>query len=325
MTFRSIKNASKFYSLVRKSKKYWKKSQQDPMKFTLQFRNDFVVNKIRKLFKSLKIELIVKGYDNLGNGPAILVGNHQDNIDGLALIYALKKQTEDKSEFNKIATFIAKHSLQYRGRTRYPLSVLDTFFLDRNDLKKSLETYNNFGKFIKENKTFGVIFPEGTRNKEKTVGEFKPGAFKIAKKELLSIIPFTINNSVGGFDQKRKEKLKIEVIFHKRISANSIVTQNTTAIADRVQKIVKSSFVEPQYSYSENDDEKDIETSKPAIKWHKKEAKKMEKEAKKERLEREHERKVIEAEEKEAIKYEKYKAKQEEKLKRKGKINDEQK
>lgn len=323
MSLKKIRSGITFYSLVSRSKKYWKKSQIEPNKFTLQFRNDFVCKKLKKLFKLFKVEVDVKGYENLGNGPAILVGNHQDNIDAFIVIWGLKKQTEDKTEINKISTFIAKHDLQYKAKTRYPLNVINTFFLDRDNLKKSLETYNSFGRFVKENKTFGVIFPEGTRNREGKVGEFKPGVFKICKKELLPIIPFTINNSVSGTDFNRKKTLKAEIIFHKRIPANSLVTQNTISIAERVQNIVSSSFIEPEYEFKEYDSEKDIENSKAAIKWHKKIDKEAMKNVKKERREREHERKLLEAEEKENAKYEKYKLKMERKNQKKGRLVDE--
>lgn len=280
----------------------------------LQKRHDYLIKKISTIFKIYNVEIDVKGYDNLGNGPALLVGNHQDNIDALAIMFALKKQSEDKTINNKISTFIAKHSLQYKSYTRKPLSSINTFFLDRDNVKTSLQTLNDFGKFVKENKTFGVIFPEGTRNKNGEVGEFKPGAFRVAKKEFLPIIPFTINNSVQGFNSKRKEKLKIEVIFHKRISASSIATQNTIAIAGRVRNIVLKDFNKPNFEYIDLKQE-DIEKSKDAIKWHKKQARIAYKEHKKYEREKKQEEKFLKEEQKEYEKYEKMKNKQKQKLK----------
>lgn len=304
--------------VANKCKKMWKKSYQENSKYSLQYRTDYLVSKIKSLMKSLKIEIVVKGYENLGNsGPCMLYGNHQDNFDALAIVYALAAQTKAKDDFNKIPTFIAKHSLQYKSYTRYPLNCLDTFFLDRDDVKKSLETYDKYGRFVKENKTYGVIFPEGTRNREGKIGEFKPGSFKVAKKELMPIIPFTLNNTVGAFDKDRKDVLKVEVIFHKKISAMSLTTQNTIAIAERVQKIVESSFVKPQYEFktSEAEDE-NIEESKAAKRWWKKEAKRQKKEAEKERKIREQERKIEEAQKKEDERYEKSIRRKEEKTKK---------
>ncbi len=303
----------KIWFASRKCKKYWKRSFSDKARYPLQYRNDYIAHKITSIMKSMKIEVKVQGYENLGfSGPCMLYGNHQDNFDALAIIYALKSQTEAKGDHNKIATFIAKHTLQYKSYTRYPLNALDTFYLDRDNVRKSLETMDNFGKFVKENKTYGVIFPEGTRNREGTVGEFKPGSFKVAKKEMLPIVPFTINNSVCALDFKRKDKIVVEVIFHKRIPAHSFATQNTIALAERVRNIVLSSFKKPEYDFKPSkEDNEDIEQTKEAKKFHKKEAKKAKKEAKKDRKERKQEQKIIEAQEKEEAKYEKMQEKKE--------------
>ncbi len=309
----------KIWFAARKAKKYWLYSLKDNERYNLQFRTDFIVKKITSLMKSLNIEIVVKGYDNLSStGPCFLYGNHQDNFDALALLYALKAKTEAKDDLNKMATFIAKHSLQYKSYTRYPLNCIDTFYLERDDFKKSLQTYENFGKFVKKNKTYGVIFPEGTRNRESSIGEFKPGAFKIAIKEYIPIIPFTINNSVGAFDLKRKDKLKIEVIFHKKISPISFINQNTIALSERIKNIVASSFVKPKYKFqTTKNDNTDIENSRAAIKWRKKQEKEAKKEAKKERNLRKEEQKIIKEQNKMNLKYEQYIAKKENKKNKK--------
>lgn len=304
----------KIWIISLKAKKYWKNSYKDISRFSLQFRNDYLVKKTISLFKSLKIELEVIGYDNLGSGPCFLYGNHQDNIDALALIYALKSPTEAKDDVNKIPTFMAKQSLQYWSYTRNILNSIDTFYLDRENIKKSLETIEKYGRFVKENKTFGVIFPEGTRNRESTVGEFKPGAFKIALKEYIPIVPFTINNSVGGFDLERKKPIKIQVIFHKKIQPSSFITQNTIALSNRVRSIVLSSFKKPENEFkSSKYDNEDEEQSKAAIKWKQKEAKKLEKDAKIERKKRKEEQKILENQKKMEQKYEKLLLKKENK------------
>jgi 1-acyl-sn-glycerol-3-phosphate acyltransferase len=148
---------------------------------------------------NLKVKVV--GFENLASGgPALLVGNHQDYSDAFIVLKALQKKTQEKDDLNKVATFIAKDTLKHDNLIRYPLELMDVFFLERDNLRKSLEIYKDFGKFIKTHKTYGVVFPEGTRNDEGKVGTFKPGALKIAQKELIPIIPFTINNSVRGID-----------------------------------------------------------------------------------------------------------------------------
>lgn len=309
--WRKISFGWKLLFIKRKTKSLTKKAQYEPRKITLQYRNDYLVKKTKKALKIFRINLTVKGYENVGNGPAIIIANHQDNVDAVLLLYALKKQTEAHDDLNKIPTFLAKHTLQYNKITNNILSSINTFFLNRNDIKKSLETYQDFGKFVKENKTFGVIFAEGTRNTEGDIAPFKPGSFKVAKKELLPIIPVTINNSVQGSNLDRKEHLDVEIIFHKKIPASSLITQNTVAISERVYNIVKSVFKKPELSSlaKEKEDEAEIENSKGALKWKKQEAKKEMKKHKKQQRELRQEQRLIEAEKKEDEKYEKYQSK----------------
>ncbi len=236
----------------KKCKRVMKKMNKDPERFSLQWRNDLVSKYASKMLDGFNLSVKVSGFQNLSSGgPALLVGNHQDFSDAFIVLKALQKKTSEKDDFNKITTFLAKDTLKHDDLVRYPLELMDVFFLERDSLRKSLEIYKEFGKFIKTHKTYGVIFPEGTRSYDGKIAEFKPGALKIAQRELIPIIPFTINNSVKGIDWRRKTKLQTEIIFHKKIPANSFINQSTQALANRVQKIVESSFVPPIFTHKE--------------------------------------------------------------------------
>lgn len=300
---------------AKKCEKIYKKSLVDEERYPLQWRNDYLLKKAKSLLKNFNINLVIHGIENLGNnGPALLVGNHQDYIDPLAILVALEKQTEENDDINKIATFVGKEELKYHVFTRGPLRMNNSFFLDRDNPRQALKMYKEFGEFVKKNKTYGVVFPEGTRNKEGDISSFKGGALKIAQKELLPIIPFTINNSVQGFSFNRTKKLKIEIFFHKKISPSSFISQNSQALANRVEKIVKSKFKKPDLNFVEIDKSSSSEKlEKRKTKYLAKEAKKEAKEFKREKKEKETERKLIEQEEKELEKL----AKKEEKKKNK--------
>lgn len=246
INFKAIIRKPLWDARSRKCKRVLQKSYKDQERFSLQWRNDLVSKYCSKMLNGFNVKVKTVGIENLGKfGPALLIGNHQDLSDAFIIMKALQKVTHEKEENNKITTFIAKEALKYDNIIRYPLELIDVFFLERDNLRKSLEIYKNFSKFIKNNKTYGVVFPEGTRNKEGSISEFKAGAFKIAQKELIPIIPFTINNSVRGIDWKRKTHLNVEIIFHKKIQPSSFINQSTQALSERVQKIVESSFVPP--------------------------------------------------------------------------------
>ncbi|MGL6125136.1 MAG: 1-acyl-sn-glycerol-3-phosphate acyltransferase [Metamycoplasmataceae bacterium] len=288
----------------KRCKRIMKKVKNDPERFSLQWRYDLVAKYAGKMLNGFNLSVKITGIENLSNsGPAILIGNHQDYSDAFIVIKALQKKTDEKDELNKIATFLAKDTLKHDDLIRYPLELIDVFFLERDNLRRSLEIYRDFGRFVKTNKTYGIIFPEGTRNKEGSIADFKPGAFKIAQKELIPIIPFTINNSVSGISWRRKSKIQTEIIFHKKIPANSFINQSTQALAERVQKIVESSFVPPQFKHDEMSESSKIKSAKKEQRYLKKEQTKIEKENKQIKKIEKQERKVKEQEELETSKF----------------------
>lgn len=227
--------------------RFSRKNRKDPNVLAAQWRNDYLAKIATKYLKMYNVKIKVIGYENLPkNGPTLIVSNHQSDADGFAILTALKKQTQDREIKNKIATFLAKKELEKKWKSKHCLRLINSFFIDRQNFRQSVKTLMEFAKYIKEHKTYGVIFPEGTRSKTGDLGEFKSGAFKIAKKEFLSIIPTTINHSFNSDDIKRSKKLTIEVIFHSAIKPMSIIGQSNEAIAQRVKTIIASKFIHPK-------------------------------------------------------------------------------
>lgn len=229
--------AWRLFRIARYSRKYYKGKRND----AAQLRNDFILKKALKYLKMYKINLKVTGYENLGkSGPALLIPNHCDEADGFFIMAALKKQTEEKDINNKIPTFLAKAELKKSFKSRNVLRLIDSFFIERDKPREALKTLNEFGEFIKNNKTYGVIFPEGTRSLDGNIQEFKAGAFKIAKKEFLTIIPVTIKNSFESSKTSRSNWLEIEVIFHNPIKPLTFTSQTNESIALRVKNIISN-------------------------------------------------------------------------------------
>lgn len=228
---------------LNKIRKLSKKYKSGKRELSAQFRNDFITKYADKILKTHNVEVKVFGYENIVKGPALLVPNHLSNADALIIMSALKNPSEAKEDLNKISTFLAKKELYDKKISRHILNLIDTFFIDREKIRESVTVLNDFGKYVKENKTYGVIFPEGTRSKDGNLGDFKAGAFTIAKKLLLPIIPVTINYSGLVFDSSRKEKLNVEIHFHPAIKAASHSAQENEAISQRVKEIISSKYI----------------------------------------------------------------------------------
>ncbi|WGI36439.1 lysophospholipid acyltransferase family protein [Mesomycoplasma lagogenitalium] len=225
---------------IRKLSKKYRKGKEE---LTAQFRNDLILKYSSKLLKLFNVEINVIGKEKITKGGVLVVANHVSNGDSFVLFNALQASLENPKDTRRIATFLAKVELKSKKTARNILELIDTFFIDRSKIKESVKTIDDFGRFVKENKTYGIIFPEGTRTKDGEMQDFKAGAFRVAKKNYLPIVPITINNSGAIFDTSRSKKLVVDVIVHNPIKASEFSTQTNEAIASRVKQIISSKYV----------------------------------------------------------------------------------
>lgn len=143
-----------------------------------------------KVFKRFE----VSGKENIpSSGAAVICANHIHLFDPLAIGICTKR----------IITFMAKSDLYKSKAGKWFFTKLRTIPVNRdgNDLysmKKALET-------IRNSELLG-IFPEGTREKEGKVLDFKPGAAMLALKTSTPVIPVYIE---GDYRIFRKVKLVI--------------------------------------------------------------------------------------------------------------------
>ncbi|NQZ66214.1 MAG: 1-acyl-sn-glycerol-3-phosphate acyltransferase [Mycoplasmatales bacterium] len=232
----------------RKSKKIGKKFQkyQDIEKYPAQWRNNWVLKRVKKFLKILGVELEVIGFDNLPKAPAILIPNHSSSMDPAIILLALENPNPGSDFLNWMPIFLAKTELKKHKKISGYAKMIETIFIDRNKPREALKAMDELTKLSKEQKKFQVIFPEGTRSKDGNIAEFKSGAFRSAKKGFLPIVPVTINNSALISNFERKEKIKVKVIFHPQIKPLSFMTQENKGIANNVRKIVMKSYVKPK-------------------------------------------------------------------------------
>ena len=132
-----------------------------------------------------RIRLLVSGLDHVpGGGPVIYMGNHQGNFDIHALSVAIPRQFSwvAKEELFRVPVFGAA----MRRAGYIPL--------DRSDGRKALKSMRLAAERIAAGASV-VIFPEGTRTPDGSLLPFKRGAFLLASRAGVPIVPFTINGS----------------------------------------------------------------------------------------------------------------------------------
>ncbi|MBJ6725705.1 lysophospholipid acyltransferase family protein [Geomesophilobacter sediminis] len=135
--------------------------------------------------KAAGVRLVVDGTDKIPtDGPVIYMGNHQGNFDIHVLSIAIPRRFSwiAKAELFRVPVF--------GGAMRRAGYVP----LDRSDGRKALKSMKEAAARIASG-TSVVIFPEGTRSTDGNLLPFKRGAFLLAAKAGVPIVPFTINGS----------------------------------------------------------------------------------------------------------------------------------
>jgi len=136
----------------------------------------------------LGLDWKVRGETDLLKRPeaCVVVANHQSSIDLLGMFVIWGK-------LERVAA-LAKQSLMYYGSFGITAFLCGTVFVDRSNPQQAARKLNSASKTLKEEKTKLWIFPEGTRNGDKSVEmlPFKKGAFHVAINSNLPIMPIVI-------------------------------------------------------------------------------------------------------------------------------------
>ena len=74
------------------------------------------------------------------------------------------------------------------------LTEAGTIFIDNTNREKAIKGLKPAVKSLKKGNSI-LIFPEGTRSFDKTLGPFKKGAFHMAMQSKVPLIPIVIKNS----------------------------------------------------------------------------------------------------------------------------------
>lgn len=204
-------------------------------------RDAFVRALVRWVYACVRfiagVKTTVKGLENLPEaGEGVLyIGNHRSYFDILISYPYFKGRTGyvAKKEMNKV--LILRRYMEY----------VDCLFLDRKDPKEGLKTILQAIEMVK-NGTSIFIFPEGTRNSNDTMLDFKEGSFKIAQKSGCKIIPVVqCNGNALLEDHFPKFKSAHTIIeFGKPIDMKELDPEDRKHIGAYVQNVMQQMYDE---------------------------------------------------------------------------------
>ncbi|NXC17050.1 PLCA acyltransferase, partial [Corythaeola cristata] len=154
---------------------------------------------LRMSFLPLKyifgVKLVVKGEENLRTKkPFVLVLNHQTSLDVMVMMNLLPSR----------CVAVAKKEILYMGTFGIACWLSGFIFIDRKKREESIATLTEVAHSLHKENYSVLIFPEGTRNHGGSMLPFKRGAFQLAVKAQVPIIPVVISSYYSFYSQKEK-------------------------------------------------------------------------------------------------------------------------
>lgn len=182
----------------------------------------------KKVIKSTGSEVEIKGEENLTDETFLIVLNHQSLFDIPLTTGYLKIFTG----------YIGRENLAKIPFVKQWISLEICGMLNREDPKEAIKTINHCVGTLKRGIS-QLIYPEGTRTPDGEVKDFKAGAFKLATKANVRILPISID---GCRNLMPKGTLKItpsKLLLHIHPPID-ITDKNTKELALEAHNIISS-------------------------------------------------------------------------------------
>jgi 1-acyl-sn-glycerol-3-phosphate acyltransferase len=179
----------------------------------------------------------VEGAVNIPPGVCIFAANHVSNMDPLAFVPAIPR---------RVAILVKKEVFR--------MPILGTAMrmakfvpVDRENREAAAGTVDTSVKYLREGLSFAV-YPEGTRSHNGRLLPFKKGAFLIAIRAGVPVVPVSI---VGAQDLLRKGEWSVrpgEVIvrFGQAVDVSAYTVEQRADLMARVEELVAAGLPDNQ-------------------------------------------------------------------------------
>ncbi|WP_310603056.1 lysophospholipid acyltransferase family protein [Anaerosporobacter sp.] len=193
-----------------------------------------VVTAFKMMLAGCGVKKTILGLENIPKDQAVLyVANHRSYFDILVGYTSVPTLTG----------FVAKKEMRKLPFISSWMKNLHCLFLDRDNIREGMKTILEGIDLVKHGHSI-FIAPEGTRNQGTEMLPFKEGSFKIAEKSGCPIIPVSMNNTDGIFEQHLPWVRKGHVIveFGEPIYLKELSAEDRKHLAPYVQGIIKDTL-----------------------------------------------------------------------------------
>jgi 1-acyl-sn-glycerol-3-phosphate acyltransferase len=136
----------------------------------------------RLFLRAAGIPFEVHGIDRLPDAPCVVVANHSSYIDGVIAVAALPPDF----------AFVIKKEMVRVPLAGLLLRRLGSEFVERFDRHKGASDARRVMRLAATGQSL-VFFPEGTFDEQRLVGKFLGGAFAIAQRAQMPVVPMAFH------------------------------------------------------------------------------------------------------------------------------------
>lgn len=140
----------------------------------------------RRLLRLAGAEITIEGLENLPSDDtaAVYVSNHQSYFD-IPMVLGYLGRSKG---------LVAKKELKKLPLVTAWMEEINCVFIDRENPRASVLALSKAAENVKNGYSM-VVFPEGTRSKTGEPAQFKSGAFKMAQKNSVPVVPFMMDGT----------------------------------------------------------------------------------------------------------------------------------
>jgi 1-acyl-sn-glycerol-3-phosphate acyltransferase len=164
--------------------------------------------------------------------PVLFISNHQGNFDIPLFMSCIKKPKG----------YLAKIEMKKIPVVRTWMEYMHCVFMERGNMRKAAEAISMGIKILKSGYSM-VLFPEGTRSKSNQMNEFKAGAFKLATKSEVPIVPVTIKGSYKLMEANKNSRItpaEVEIYIHPMVLIDKLTQEEQGELPGFIKSIIQS-------------------------------------------------------------------------------------
>lgn len=162
----------------------------------------------------------------------VYISNHQSFMDILSMYFLCRS-----------FKWVSKASIRKIPIIGAAMGLTGHVFLQRDDRRSQIKTIRECIDKLKSGASM-FFFPEGTRSKTGQLGEFKKGAFSIARKANVGMVPITVMGTAECMPPGREFRIfhtpGVNLIVHPVITAEEVQTLPIDELVSKAKRLIDS-------------------------------------------------------------------------------------